>query len=165
VNLNDNIDIDSCHSASDSEVELSGIGGRLRSIRGGRPQIEYAKQLKIGISTLRRYESNTRQPDASVLNAIYKLDGVLSDWILRGEGSMRRDTLQSIQQPINIELLSMIMDLVEDAIEQADLEMDSINKVLLFIALYNTYSNSKEKLKKPNVINFVNALARKNSHD
>jgi len=77
-------------SSSGGKHETGTVGDRICYVRGGRTQPNYAKQLKIGLSTLRNYERGDRKPNADALVAIYEVDGVLSDWILRGEGPMKK---------------------------------------------------------------------------
>lgn len=58
------------------------VGQRLRELRGKRSQSEFAEQLRIGLSTYRRYESGERLPDAEVLIRLKTLEKCSTDWLL-----------------------------------------------------------------------------------
>nr|BBJ05175.1 hypothetical protein YBY_30240 [Marinobacter nauticus] len=64
---------------------LNSIGSRLAHIRGAMTQAEFSKALGIGRTTLIRYESDDRQPDASTLIALYTRFAIDPLWLLMGE--------------------------------------------------------------------------------
>ena len=88
--MNAVVEHSSYHSSSRIEPECVSCGSRIAHVRGSRSRQEYADALGIHLNTLKNYETNKRQPDSTTLNAIYATDGVLSDWILRGECPMRK---------------------------------------------------------------------------
>jgi len=62
------------------------IGGRLRQLRGEQTQQEFADLLGIGRTTLIRYESNDRVPDAELMLKLHLLYKVQPLWLLTGWG-------------------------------------------------------------------------------
>lgn len=68
-----------------SETELS---GRLQIIRGEMTQREFAKRLGVGRTTLIRYESGERIPDAMFLQMLILKFKIDPSWLLLGLGSV-----------------------------------------------------------------------------
>lgn len=68
-----------------TETELS---GRLQVVRGNMTQEEFAKVLGIGRTTLIRYESGERIPDANFLQALSLKFNVDPSWLLLGIGKI-----------------------------------------------------------------------------
>jgi transcriptional regulator with XRE-family HTH domain len=68
------------------EHRVHGTGERLRKIRGGMTQVEFAAMLGIGRTTLLRYESGERQPDVELLLKLNLIFGVQPLWFLAGLG-------------------------------------------------------------------------------
>ncbi len=62
------------------------IGSRIKKLRGEQTQQEFADLLMIGRTTLIRYESNERAPDAELLLKLYFLYKVQPLWLLTGWG-------------------------------------------------------------------------------
>jgi len=163
--LNAKKNIQPQHSSSDHELEHLNIGSRIRSIRGDRSQEEYSSQLKIGISTLRRYEGNARSPDATALIAIYEVDGVLSDWILRGEPPMRKgDELEpNASKAVDYDLIQIVVEAVEEILIEANRELTPTKKGQLICAVLDLYSDlystSETKPEKNKVLRLVQLAA------
>ncbi|EAA9933508.1 helix-turn-helix transcriptional regulator [Salmonella enterica] len=65
------------------ENELS---GRLQVVRGKMTQDEFAKALGVGRTTLIRYESGERVPDANFLQVLSLKFNVDPSWLLLGVG-------------------------------------------------------------------------------
>ena len=68
------------------EKEKTGVGARIREIRGQRTQKEFSALLGIGNSTLIRYEAEERDPDMDFilrLNVLFKVQPL---WLLTGWG-------------------------------------------------------------------------------
>lgn len=68
-----------------SETELS---GRLQIVRGEMTQSEFAKLLGVGRTTLIRYESGERIPDAMFLQMLILKFKIDPGWLLLGVGSV-----------------------------------------------------------------------------
>lgn len=149
-------------SSSQSEHETGTIGDRVCHVRASRSQPAYAKQLKIGLSTLRNYERNDRKPNADALVSIFEVDGVLSDWILRGEGPMRPGEQLSVQPApaashLDTDLLQLVVEVIEEALEDAGRELHPGKKAALIAAVYDLYHESESKPEKQRVLRLVNS--------
>lgn len=81
-----------------TESELS---GRLQIIRGKMTQDEFAKVLGIGRTTLIRYESGERIPDANFLQTLSLKFNVDPGWLLLGIGEVPvREQMTSEKQAL-----------------------------------------------------------------
>ena len=72
------------------------LAGRIRQLRGGQSQVEFAKQLGIGRTTLIRYESGERVPDAEVLT-FWSERGIDIDYLLTGTTKKLRNRFNAIK--------------------------------------------------------------------
>ena len=73
----------------ESERPHIDVGERLRQIRGGMSQEEFASRLQVSKRTIINYEGGQRFPEANVLRALSKEFAVDLDWVFSGLGSMR----------------------------------------------------------------------------
>lgn len=70
---------------SDTKInEVEAIGQRLREVRGGMTQAEFAEKLGVDRQTVMRYETGKRVPDALVLKRLIELN-VNAHWLLTGQ--------------------------------------------------------------------------------
>ena len=69
---------------SDSEVDLRGVGGRIRQLREGTTQEEFASALGISQAQLSKYELGQSAPPLGVLIRLAEKCGRSTDWILTG---------------------------------------------------------------------------------
>lgn len=70
---------------SDSEVNLSAVGTRIRKLRGQITQEEFAPGLGISQAQLSKYELGQSAIPLGVLIKLAKKSGGTADWILTGE--------------------------------------------------------------------------------
>lgn len=70
-------------SAFDSEMRRA-IGGRLKQLRGGRSQGDFASELGVGQGALANYEAGRRVPSSKTLETYARLGDVSVPWILTG---------------------------------------------------------------------------------
>lgn len=63
------------------------IGGRLKIVRGGKTQKEFAQELDISAPSLQKYELNESIPGGLALAKLSE-KGIDVNWILTGKGSM-----------------------------------------------------------------------------
>lgn len=63
------------------------IGGRLKIVRGGKTQKEFAQELDISAPSLQKYELNESVPGGLALAKLSE-KGIDVNWILTGKGSM-----------------------------------------------------------------------------
>ena len=69
---------------SDSEVDLREVGGRIRRLRAGTTQEEFASLLGISQAQLSKYELGQSAPPLGVLIRLAEKYGKSTDWILTG---------------------------------------------------------------------------------
>ena len=69
---------------SDSDVDLRGVGGRIRQLRAGSTQEEFATVLGISQAQLSKYELAQSAPPLGVLIRLAEKCGKSTDWILTG---------------------------------------------------------------------------------
>lgn len=76
------------------EAELSGWGERIRSARekAGLTQQGLADQMGVGLSTVRRYESETTAPDLPSLVRLAELTDESVEWLATGREVGRAET-------------------------------------------------------------------------
>ena len=69
------------------EEDSRTIGGRLKIVRGGKTQKEFAQELDISAPSLQKYELNESVPGGLALAKLVE-KGINVNWILTGKGSM-----------------------------------------------------------------------------
>jgi transcriptional regulator with XRE-family HTH domain len=67
------------------ESDMETIGQRLREVRGGMTQAEFASQLGVVSKTISRYESNETVPDGAFLLKLKDMFDISPDWLLLGK--------------------------------------------------------------------------------
>lgn len=83
------------------------LGSRIKSVRGSLSQKEFSDVCKVGISTLRRYESGVNPPDSDFLCAIVDNYNVNPTWLLTGEGPVHKgqdapSTMSTPEHKVNL---------------------------------------------------------------
>ena len=71
---------------SQSEVDLHAFGQRIRQLRGGATQEEFARALGISQAQLSKYELGQSALPLGLLAKLAKKSGRSADWILTGRG-------------------------------------------------------------------------------
>ena len=74
----------------ESEVNAVNIGDRIKKVRRdlNMTQTEFANRIGSMQNTITRYETNSRNPSASVIALICKEFNVNEEWLRNGEGEM-----------------------------------------------------------------------------
>lgn len=62
---------------------------RLRAVRGGMTQSDFASRLQTPLTTLGRYERGTNLPDLEFVINLCSIFDVSPEWLLFGRGAMR----------------------------------------------------------------------------
>lgn len=65
------------------------LGSRIKRVRGGMFQSNFAEQLGIHKNSLSRYERDVGQPDAQFIKSICTKFDINTNWLLFGEGPMK----------------------------------------------------------------------------
>jgi transcriptional regulator with XRE-family HTH domain len=71
-----------------SELDTKEIGRRIRSLRGGATQQEFADRLAVGRTSIVRYEAGERTPDAEFIARAHSVLGADPIWLLTGCGEV-----------------------------------------------------------------------------
>ena len=71
---------------SQSGIDLRAIGRRIRQLRGGATQEEFARALRISQAQLSKYELGQSAPPLGVLAKLAERLDKSVDWILTGKG-------------------------------------------------------------------------------
>jgi len=85
--------VENSENLAESKVEIDlmelsvGIGDRLIEVRGKLTQQEFADSIKIGKSTLFRYEKEERLPDVEAIARICEKYDIDYTWLITGKGS------------------------------------------------------------------------------
>ena len=76
-------------SSSDEKLERTktGVGGRIRHIRGRRSQAEFGERYGITLKSIARWEREESDPNASFLAALVANEKVDGTWLLTGLGA------------------------------------------------------------------------------
>ncbi|HWV09732.1 MAG TPA: helix-turn-helix transcriptional regulator [Pseudomonas sp.] len=74
------------------EIDLPALGERIREVRGGLTQSQFAERLGLERKTVSRYEAGERAPDALALVQLMSEFGVDLAWLLTGDGEGLRLT-------------------------------------------------------------------------
>jgi transcriptional regulator with XRE-family HTH domain len=72
------------------EVNLDTPSERIKHIRGSLTQTEFAERLGVHKNTIGRYERGDGEPDIGVASKMCLIFGFDPNWLLFGEGPMRR---------------------------------------------------------------------------
>ena len=64
--------------------EVVSIGQRLREVRGGMSQSEFAEVLGVHQNTIANYETGKRLPDAAVISTLFNKMQVDPTWLITG---------------------------------------------------------------------------------
>jgi transcriptional regulator with XRE-family HTH domain len=60
----------------------------------GVPRIEAANVVGVSLSTFQAWEAGEREPDATKISIYAKKYGLAADWLLFGEGEMRKGSTE-----------------------------------------------------------------------
>lgn len=76
------------------------LGDRIRKLRSGVSQVEFAKKYGVSKNTLWSYENGSSEPKASFVMQLATDFGVSADWLLFGAGEMPTLELSSKEQAL-----------------------------------------------------------------
>ncbi|WP_258869295.1 XRE family transcriptional regulator [Aquitalea aquatica] len=85
-------------SLDQPESNRSALGSRIREAREamGVPRIEAANVVGVSLSTFQAWEAGEREPDATKISIYAKKYGLAADWLLFGEGEMRKGSTDKV---------------------------------------------------------------------
>jgi phage repressor protein C with HTH and peptisase S24 domain len=85
--------------ASDESQYSRALAARLKALRSGKSQQEFADMVGVNINTWRGYEKGHRTPGADTISDLCQKTGASSSWVLWGEGDMYGPA-QSKSEPV-----------------------------------------------------------------
>ena len=119
---------------------------RLEQVRVhlGYSPTEMANMLGVSLRTLQNYVDQRTSPTAETLQKIFS-EGVDVNWLISGEGQMLRSNAplqsenahNSIEHPVNEEVLIEAMKLTEDALEKTGRQITVVAKAKIVAAVYD----------------------------
>lgn len=96
-------------------------GERIRHLRGDLSQAEFASKIGVHKEMVGKYERGQNVPGGDVLTRMREVFGVSLDWLLTGQGQMRRDeaapaaaspTTVEAQAAVNVGLYGQVLEQV-----------------------------------------------------
>ena len=140
------------------------LGDRLKALRGDLKQEDFAKAIAINRDSLRAYETGRSLPNAKVLAEICTKFSTNPQWLLLGEGPIRRDDQpdaycapQTSRDP-NLAALTAAINAVERGLEETSRRMVPEKKAELITAIYELFTESAD-IEPSKIIRLIRAIA------
>jgi transcriptional regulator with XRE-family HTH domain len=133
-----------------AQTPLKALGSRIGEVADLYPNRKSAAEA-AGISTdqLARYLRGENQPGLLSMASLLKPHGISLDWLANGEGENRGKNLDA-------ELLELILQTVEEALQKNDLVLTPDKKSKLVALLYSLHEGgNKDALRPANVIRLI----------
>ena len=113
---------------------MTNMGDRLRAIRSdlGGSQKDMAKRFGLGETTWQTLELQGRAPKGEVLAQLVEM-GFSVDWLLTGDGQMRRD---AARPPLDEQLLAETLKLIDDWLSANRRTMTAPRKAQIAASIY-----------------------------
>lgn len=138
------------------------ISGRLKQIREalGHTQSSVAEAIGSKLRSWQQYEKGTSLPGSQVIAGLADL-GVNANWVLTGKGEMLiADIKGKTPDTLDEALLKNVIEAVEEAADEMDIEFDPIGKKAdIILAIYHMYHDAKLPANKSNIIKLVKSAA------
>lgn len=114
---------------------------RLKAVRSlwGITQPEMASRMGVSLRAYQNYETNEREPKVGDVAGLVT-EGVDLNWLLTGDGQMRRDALPVAAPPIDYELLSQVIEGVELLLTKLRKTLAPDKKAKVITMLYRSFS-------------------------
>jgi transcriptional regulator with XRE-family HTH domain len=147
-----------------------GLPDRLKIVRDalGLSQKDMAKKINVSLTALQGYEADRSVPGGNVIERLVRL-GFNANWILTGEGEMRRDEpLYALAEGLKNadltgeQLVNQALTISSSAMKTGDLNADLIATIVKNMTADRT---SNEKLEINAAIMLALAEARKRQDD
>lgn len=138
------------------------IGERLKKVRGGMSQRDFADMLGTSQGYISDIEKGKKKPGAEFLISLKRFKEIDLDWLLTGE---ERGAIMEIPaDPINAELLEAAIELadevVEDVFRRHEKTATSKQKAQLVLALYDLgIEREDHKIDRPTALWLVKRMA------
>lgn len=119
------------------------VGKRIRKVRNGLTQKEFAHILGCKQNTVSRWEKWGVAPDEDTLEKIANYGGVSVEWLMRGNTAPAQE-LQTFKEdyvaslsPLETSLLTAVVKQVREVIKKRRLKMPSDQEARLIVRLYD----------------------------
>ncbi len=123
------------------------IGERLRQLRGGISQLDFATKIGVNKELIGKYERGLNVPGGDILSRIHDATGVSLDWLISGKGNMLYNQPLSQRGSVNEVLLELVIQQVEQALEQSEVTLTRKKKVKLIAIIYELIINEDNESK------------------
>jgi transcriptional regulator with XRE-family HTH domain len=118
-----------------------GVGERIKTIRGGVLQEEFAKKISISKSSVGRFEREERSPDIEDLNKILTAYPEINPaWLLTGEGQVKKELGN-----INERIMCAVIEVIEESDIFANLSLPPEDKAKFIVETYKYFLKDKDK--------------------
>ena len=136
------------------------LGHRIKQFRQelGVSQTDFAGNAGIPIDTLRKYESDKRAPGSEALLSMCRA-GANINWLLTGEGPILLRNISVGTGSTNAELLTTIIDSIEQVLDDHDLEMTPRKKAEVIVGVYELLQDSDTKVSPATILRLVKSAA------
>lgn len=140
------------------EIDISDRFKQLRDALGY-TQTGIAEAIDSKLRSWQEYEKGARIPGSQVIAGLVRL-GVNANWVLTGEGEMLiADIKGKTPDTLDEALLKTVIEAMEEAAIQMDIEFDPHKKAEIILAIYHMYHDAKLPANKSNIIKFVKSAA------
>lgn len=90
------------------------VGQRLKELRGGMSQIDFAKQFGVTSSTISGIEAGKSIPSVELATRICEMYNCSLDWLLRGIGEKETAKVQPVTPALDIDLMTKYLKVLEE---------------------------------------------------
>lgn len=139
----------------------NGLSGRLKQARErlGYTQSDISEAVGSKLRSWQEYERGTRTPGSQVITGLARL-GINANWVLIGEGEMLMKDARGAPAGFDEELLRLVIEAVEEALDELDLEIEPASKKAdLILAIYDMYADTGVRPDSAKVIKLVKTAA------
>ena len=139
---------------------MSEMAQRIKDLRGelGLSQAALAQRAGIPLQTLKGYEGGNRIPGGEALAGFAKAGGNIN-WLLIGAGPILLKDVSRGGGSANSELLTTIIDAIEQVLDDNDLEMAPGKKAEVIVGVYELLQDSDAKVSPATILRLVKSAA------
>lgn len=136
------------------------IDARIRLLieKSGMNAKAFAQSLGMPYTSLHGYMKGVREPGASAIEKICSQLSIDANWLLTGEGAMQRTQTDVCNIPLDAELLSDIIEVLEDMCASEGISLSARKKAEVIFLLYD-YFLADKKVERPTVARFLRLVA------
>lgn len=126
-------------------TSLAELGHRISQVLDLYPsRAEAARQTSISADTLWSWSKGANEPSLLKAGDLARRVGVDLNWLVSGNGEMMRRDGGPTPKPLDIELLTLVVGVVEDALAQRGRTLNAAQKGEAIATLYELASDQPE---------------------